>query len=1072
MNRTLLAAAAMFSASNVVLVDSAVKGTALLVLAAVAAMILRRDSAATRHLVWLLVIVAMLVVPVLSTMLPQWRVLPGWAGIPPETAVVDTSPPSIVRPADGAVELPQNADPEEVERPSATAHQPAAGLPDSRPALVTPEVIPESAVWSWNWLNALPFVWAIGFCVLILRLMAARWMLWNAERQGTVIWLSRQPAKATHEPIATAFEAVCLQLGICRSVTLLIRPDKTIPVVWGILRCRLLLPAAARLWSGEQLRSVLLHELAHVKRRDTMAQLLAQIACALHWFNPLVWFAAWRLGVEGERACDDLALANGVRASAYAEHLLNVATKLSPARWTSACGLVMARKSSLEGRLHAVLSEKLNRRGVSVALAAIALAMTVGIAVPITMLRAADEKPGEKPKPTTSDMKRKGGEKLNPGTEEKLRWGEPVGGLRAAIVIRPAPGKPKAGDLPDLYLAVQNVSDAPIRFSDTTAAPKLRELYLKRDGRILAGVVSKDPTGTDVMLQPREVVFLLMFVSDWKSGDGRTPGSIFAEDALKDTHQTMVAEMQIENAPAGAWTGKLVTGETSGEVAAGKPQPKHEDAQTLFKQWQASARTDGEIPGALVGKLGAKVKYFISLNKGDGGGHDLAGKFEKLLPRFDAAGDWTQSDAIALLDDVSAIHRIPLRTTLEAAEENIIRAGEPLPAELAGAPWGQPSPDGLRVAWLLEPRAKEYPLGTPLKSRILVHNSGKKTAVFIMPSWQQSSKHTAYDAKGAAINVSSTYWTTMARKMTYRLAPGEYCETPAPGIGVGAKTEGEDWANVRVGAWIDVKQGDEVRFSPGAVEVRCSPSVVGTMMMDGRPLNVDPKDAADLWGKIIAERVERELPLPAAAAQREQIIRRVTLDLFGEAPTPEEITAFVADDAPTARASLEKRLVDRPGMAPFTGTLPPGDIQFRVLAADPDAAKKPRVATAPGYFILGDNQRLQVEQTPNGNRRTNKATIRFFSSAPKADPPGKPYEIALPDGLLTYAIAWERGAGVLWIKQKGMVRSYDFTDPAQVKETTFREPANLEKVPKPILNALPAVLDVPGAPRPAAESPK
>ncbi|MCH5377876.1 MAG: M56 family metallopeptidase, partial [Planctomycetes bacterium] len=128
-----------------------------------------------------------------------------------------------------------------------------------------------------------------------------------------------------------------------------------LPVVWGIIRFRLLLPAAARQWSGEQLRSVLLHELAHIKRRDTVVQLLAQVACALHWFNPLVWFAAWRLHVERERACDDFVLANGVRASAYAEHLLSVATRLCPTRWTSACGLAVARKSSLEGRLNAVL---------------------------------------------------------------------------------------------------------------------------------------------------------------------------------------------------------------------------------------------------------------------------------------------------------------------------------------------------------------------------------------------------------------------------------------------------------------------------------------------------------------------------------------------------------------------------------------------------------------------------------------------------------------------------------------------------------------------------------------------
>src|SRR2546425_8423787 len=149
MNRTMLTVAGVFSASSL-LVDSAVKGTALLVLAAIAAVILRRDSAATRHLVWLLAIVAMLVVPVLSALLPEWRVLPEWAGISPEPVIVATSPPSMIGPADGAVELPQHADPVEVERPAATAYQPAAELPDSRPALVTPEIIPESAVWSGN----------------------------------------------------------------------------------------------------------------------------------------------------------------------------------------------------------------------------------------------------------------------------------------------------------------------------------------------------------------------------------------------------------------------------------------------------------------------------------------------------------------------------------------------------------------------------------------------------------------------------------------------------------------------------------------------------------------------------------------------------------------------------------------------------------------------------------------------------------------------------------------------------------------------------------------------------------
>jgi len=145
-------------------------------------------------------------------------------------------------------------------------------------------------------------------------------------------------------------------------------------------------------WDDRQLRSVLLHELAHVKRCDVAAQWLIQIAVALHWFNPLVWIAAWRLHAEGERACDNLVLASGVRASEYAEHLLHVATKLSPACWVPACSLAMARPSRLEGRLNAVLNERLNRRGVTRALALAALAVGLCVTIPVAMLRAAADR--------------------------------------------------------------------------------------------------------------------------------------------------------------------------------------------------------------------------------------------------------------------------------------------------------------------------------------------------------------------------------------------------------------------------------------------------------------------------------------------------------------------------------------------------------------------------------------------------------------------------------------------------------------------------------------------------------
>ena len=104
--------------------------------------------------------------------------------------------------------------------------------------------------------------------------------------------------------VYAAFTAACTTLNIRQRVTLLLHPDQTIPVGWGIFRPRLMLPVAAQSWSDEQLRSVLLHELAHIKRRDVPGQLLAQFACAMHWFNPLVWFAAWSAHGRAERKAE------------------------------------------------------------------------------------------------------------------------------------------------------------------------------------------------------------------------------------------------------------------------------------------------------------------------------------------------------------------------------------------------------------------------------------------------------------------------------------------------------------------------------------------------------------------------------------------------------------------------------------------------------------------------------------------------------------------------------------------------------------------------------------------------
>src|SRR5205823_7470003 len=114
-------------------------------------------------------------------------------------------------------------------------------------------------------------------------------------------------------------------------------------------------------WPEHRQRAVLLHELAHVQRADWLALMLAQVTCALYWFHPLVWWAARRLRVESERACDDRVLTAGVKASDYATHLLEVVRMMKATRVSLRAAVTMAHRPLIEERLRAILDARRSR---------------------------------------------------------------------------------------------------------------------------------------------------------------------------------------------------------------------------------------------------------------------------------------------------------------------------------------------------------------------------------------------------------------------------------------------------------------------------------------------------------------------------------------------------------------------------------------------------------------------------------------------------------------------------------------------------------------------------------------
>jgi hypothetical protein len=128
------------------------------------------------------------------------------------------------------------------------------------------------------------------------------------------------------------------------------------PHVAGLFTSVVMLPPCALTWSADARHAALVHELTHIKRRDRLTQALAQLACAIYWFNPLVWHAAAALSRERERACDDEVLRLGAKPSAYATLLLDMARATSRS-WIPAAALSMARPSAIEGRLLSILAD-------------------------------------------------------------------------------------------------------------------------------------------------------------------------------------------------------------------------------------------------------------------------------------------------------------------------------------------------------------------------------------------------------------------------------------------------------------------------------------------------------------------------------------------------------------------------------------------------------------------------------------------------------------------------------------------------------------------------------------------
>jgi HEAT repeat protein/beta-lactamase regulating signal transducer with metallopeptidase domain len=379
------------------LVELIVKGTFVLALAALLVLVLRRASAAHRHLVWACALIGLVALPWMQLSLPRWKVsTPLMGPIAPGFGLLATTVepgPEIVTSDDEfradtnapAAEKTYKLDPQRYAKPGKPAKRDATSAPaasDAAPPASAAEPTSENAG-----SKPAPSGTPVFAVILLVWMIGALAVLSTFIAGHLVLRLILQGARPVRdgEWHALALEAAD-RLGLTLPFSLLRTDGIVVPVASGLLRPRVLLPQGADDWPLDLRRAVLLHELAHVQRHDCLTQAIAQVACALFWFHPGVWWAVSRLQIERERACDDRVLAARTRASDYADHLLDMVRSLRARRLSALGAVAFARPSSLEGRLLAVLDPVRDRRAVGRRVAVAAAFLAALLVLPFAAL--------------------------------------------------------------------------------------------------------------------------------------------------------------------------------------------------------------------------------------------------------------------------------------------------------------------------------------------------------------------------------------------------------------------------------------------------------------------------------------------------------------------------------------------------------------------------------------------------------------------------------------------------------------------------------------------------------------
>lgn len=333
-----------------VFVDASVRTVFIAALAGLTLSLWRRPATKTQSRVWTLVLWAALAMPILARVMPALRFdVPAMSAV---TTLGHVSASSVALRDEANAWLGRTSVFEATSAGSSAPVRP--GVP-------------------WIALSLALYVSGVAW---FLTRMAVGWTIARRlERSGIAI---ADPRVLDRVAVYSG------RLGLAAPPRLIEHARLFVPIAMAIRRPVIGLPADWREWTDGTLDAVLLHEISHVARGDTLTLCLSQMYRACSWINPVSWWLHTRLSDLAEQASDEAALESGITRTAYAETLLTFLTRLPSTAERAVWHVAMARANggSAERRIDRVLkwdrqvSLAHNRR--AQAMAIVTVAMVVG----------------------------------------------------------------------------------------------------------------------------------------------------------------------------------------------------------------------------------------------------------------------------------------------------------------------------------------------------------------------------------------------------------------------------------------------------------------------------------------------------------------------------------------------------------------------------------------------------------------------------------------------------------------------------------------------------------------------